>query len=103
VTAGAFTSIFPIGKMATSTGNRQFQEATQVRTTEDLGRIVRAFRKEAGADQVRAAGLAGVGVRFLGDLERGKPNLRLGLVLRVLERLGLEVWIAPRGRRRGRP
>jgi len=75
-------------------------EARQVRTPEDLGGIVRSFRKESGADQVRAAGLAGVGVRFLGDLERGKPNLRLGLVLRVLERLGLEVWIAPRGRRR---
>jgi hypothetical protein len=86
--------------MATSSSTKALQQATQVRTPEDLARIVRAFRKDSGADQVRAAGLAGVGVRFLGDLERGKPNLRLALVLRVLERLGLEVWIAPRGRRR---
>jgi HTH-type transcriptional regulator / antitoxin HipB len=75
-------------------------EPTRVRTPEELGSLVRAMRKDSGADQVRAAGLAGVGVRFLGDLERGKPNLRLGLVLRVLDRIGLEVWIAPRGRRR---
>jgi HTH-type transcriptional regulator / antitoxin HipB len=59
--------------------------------------MVRAARQRAGADQATAAALAGVGVRFLGDLERGKPTVRLGLVLRVLERLGLEVWIAPRG------
>ena len=71
----------------------------QIRTVDELGAIVRAVRKESGADQIRAAGLAGVGVRFVGDLERGKSNVRLGLVLRVLDRLGLEVWIAPRGRR----
>jgi transcriptional regulator with XRE-family HTH domain len=62
---------------------------------------VRAARKDSGLDQVTAAGLAGVGVRFLGDLERGKSNLRVGLVLRVLERLGIEVWLSPRGGRRG--
>lgn len=49
-----------------------------------------------------AAGLAGVGTRFLGDLERGKPTVRLGLALQVLERLGLEVRIAPRGWEPGR-
>lgn len=77
----------------------EFQTPTQIRSAEDLGAIVRSVRKESGTDQVTAAGLAGVGARFLGDLERGKPNLRLGLVLRVLDRLGLEVWITPRGRR----
>jgi HTH-type transcriptional regulator/antitoxin HipB len=83
--------------------DNQFQDATQVRTPEDVGRVVRTIRRESDADQIRAAGLAGVGVRFLGDLERGKPNLRLGLVLRVLDRLGLEVWIGRRGRRRRSP
>jgi hypothetical protein len=96
-------AIFPIGKMTIPPQNTQFQEATQVRTPEDLGRVVRSTRRESDADQIRAAGLAGVGVRFLGDLERGKPNLRLGLVLRVLDRLGLEVWIARRGWRRRSP
>ncbi len=70
---------------------------TRVRSPAEIGAIVRELRKAEGVDQVTAAGLAGVGTRFLGDLERGKPNLRIGLVLQVLDRLGLEVWIAPRG------
>jgi y4mF family transcriptional regulator len=70
---------------------------TRVTSPKDLGAIVRAVRREAGLDQATAAGLAGVGTRFLGDVERGKPTLRLGLVLQVLERLGLELTIARRG------
>ncbi|HEY6880143.1 MAG TPA: hypothetical protein VI299_19095 [Polyangiales bacterium] len=73
-------------------------ESTHVRSVEDLGKVVRKARQAAGTDQVTTAGIAGVGTRFLGDLERGRPNLRVGLVLRVLDRLGLELWIVPRGR-----
>lgn len=73
---------------------------TKVTTAKDLGAMVRAVRLEAGIDQARAAGLAGVGTRFLGDVERGKTTLRLGLVLQVLERLGLELTISRRVRGR---
>ncbi len=73
--------------------------ATQVHTPADLGSVIRTSRKEQGVDQLTAAGLSGVGPRFLGELERGKETLRLALVLRVLERLGLDVWIVPRGER----
>lgn len=68
-----------------------------IRDVEDLGRAVRAARMTARLDQVTAAGLLGVGPRFLGELERGKPTLRIGLVLQVLERLGLELCLTPRG------
>lgn len=68
-----------------------------VKSSEDVGEVIRSARKRSDTDQITAAGLAGVGVRFLGDLERGKPTIRLGLMLQVLHRLGLEVWIAPRG------
>jgi y4mF family transcriptional regulator len=68
-----------------------------VESTAQLGDILRSARAARGLDQATAAGLSGVGVRFLGDVERGKPNVRLGLVLHVLARFGLEVWIAPRG------
>ena len=74
-------------------------QITKVTSPKELGAVVRAVRREAGIDQVRAAGLAGVGTRFLGDVERGKPTLRLGLVLQVLERLGLELTVARRGGR----
>lgn len=72
---------------------------TRVRTPAEVGAVVRASRVEQGVDQVTTAGLSGVGVRFLGELERGKSTVRLALVLQVLERLGLDVWIVPRGQR----
>ena len=75
-------------------------KALRVTTPQDLGAMVRAVRREAGLDQATAAGLAGVGVRFLGDVERGKPTLRLALVLQVLDRLGLELTVT---RRKGGP
>jgi hypothetical protein len=49
--------------------------------------------------QAKAAGLLGVGIRFLSELERGKKSVELDLVLRVLDRLGFELAIAPRGAR----
>lgn len=63
----------------------------------DLGRLVRETRKAQGIDQAAAAGMSAVSPRWLGELERGKETLRVGLVLRVLHRLGLEIWVGPRG------
>lgn len=62
----------------------------------DVGKLVRRRRKEFGATQARAAGLANVGVRFLSELERGKPTVELGKALQVLRRLGLDVTVVPR-------
>lgn len=73
------------------------QPPTKIQSVAELGDVVRNSRKAGALDQATAAGLAGVGVRFLGDVERGKSNVRLGLVLQVLHRLGLELWIMPRG------
>lgn len=70
---------------------------------EQLGRWVRSKRKALGMDQVRTAGLAGVGVRFLSELERGKPTLELGKVLQVLTRLGLELHLRERDPGDGAP
>ncbi len=70
---------------------------TIVRNPAELGRLVRAARKRQGLDQRTAAGLAGVGTRFLNELEGGKATARLGLALQVLSRLGLELSIRPRG------
>lgn len=71
--------------------------AGRVLDVKAIGALVRAARLASNIDQATAAGLAGVGTRFLGDLERGRPNLRISLVLQVLQRLGLELWIVPRG------
>ena len=71
-------------------------------TTEDLGRCVRAQRKVQGATQAEFASLCGVGVRFISELENGKPTMELGKVLLVLKCLGLEVSVQPRGWRNTR-
>ena len=72
-------------------------ESTKIDVLADLGARVRQARKRQGLDQVTAAGHCGVSPRWLGELERGKENQRIGLVLQVLERLGLELWVCPRG------
>jgi len=69
----------------------------KISNSAEVGRLIRRKRKESGAEQTKVAGLAGVGVRFLSELERGKPTAELEKTLRVLRRLGLEVWILPRG------
>ena len=60
----------------------------QVACVADLGAAVQAARKRLGLNQGELALAAGVGVRFLVELERGKPIVRFELVLRVIEALG---------------
>jgi y4mF family transcriptional regulator len=59
-----------------------------IRTTAQLGDALRAARKQLGLTQPQLALAAGVGVRFIVDLEAGKPTLRLENVLRVIDSLG---------------
>ncbi len=57
--------------------------------SKSLGLAIRQQRKSMGLTQLDAAGLCGVGERFLSELERGKKSAELGKVLQVLRRLGL--------------
>jgi len=75
--------ILPIGKIAVAG---------------DIGRLIRERRKASGATQADLAAVAGVGVRFLSELERGKATAELGKTLQVLQRVGFDVWIKPRGK-----
>ncbi len=61
---------------------------TPVNTPEALGRAVRTARKQLGLTQPQLALSAAVGVRFIVELEAGKPTLRLQNILRVLNALG---------------
>lgn len=61
---------------------------SSIRTTEQLGDALRTARKQLGLTQPQLALAAGVGVRFIVDLEAGKPTLRLENVLRVIDSLG---------------
>lgn len=63
----------------------------------ELGRQVAEKRKQDGLTQAALAGYCGVGPRFVGELERGKPTVRLDKALQVLEGLGLELTVKARG------
>ena len=64
-------------------------------TPSDIAGIVRIARKAQGLRQDELAGAAGVGVRFIVDLEAGKPTAQLGKALQVLEALGCQFEIVP--------
>lgn len=57
-------------------------------TTAQLGEALRSARKQLRLTQPQLALAAGVGVRFIVDLESGKPTVRLESVLRVIDALG---------------
>ena len=59
-----------------------------VNTPAALGQAVRNARKQIGLTQPQLALAAGVGVRFVVDLEAGKATLRLENILRVVNALG---------------
>ena len=68
----------------------------QIQSVADIGQCVRAKRLELKALQETTAGLAGVGTKFLSQLENGKETTEIGKVLQVLNAMGLEVYIYPR-------
>ena len=62
-------------------------------SAEQLGPKVRQARKQLGLTQPQLAMAAGVGTRFLVDLEAGKATVRLEQVLRVINALGGELQL----------
>ena len=70
---------------------------SQVRSSTDLGAVIRAERRRQGMTQAELAGLADVGVTFLSQLENGKGSAEVGKVLQVLTMLGIDVLVEPRG------
>ena len=67
---------------------------TSIRSPQQLGDALRAARKQLALTQPQLALAAGVGVRFIVDLEAGKPTLRLENVLRVIDALGGEIQLS---------
>ena len=66
---------------------------TQVQTAADLGKAIRMQRKADNLTLTDVAGLTSVGVRFLSELENGKPTVRLDKLLCVVNALGLKLHL----------
>lgn len=64
-------------------------------TPAEIGEIIRTSRKAAGLRQDELAGAAGVGLRFIVEIEAGKPTAHLGKTLNVLAALGCSLEITP--------
>ena len=67
---------------------------TAIKTPKDLGEMLRRARKQLGLTQPQLALAAGVGVRFIVELEAGKSTIRLEGVLRVIHALGGELSLS---------
>ena len=61
---------------------------TTIKSPQELGDALRSARKRLGLTQPQLALVAGVGVRFIVDLEGGKSTVRLDSVMRVIDALG---------------
>lgn len=64
-----------------------------MQSPQQLGNALRSARKQLGLTQPQLALAAGVGVRFIVELEAGKPTVRLGHVMRVVDALGGEIQL----------
>ncbi len=67
-----------------------------VRSIRDLAAAVRGRRKDLGLTQAELAERAGVSRKWIYEFEAGKPTAEFGLLLRVLDELGLALELAPR-------
>jgi y4mF family transcriptional regulator len=67
-----------------------------VMTTQEIGAKVRQCRKRLRLRQRDLAELAGVTLRGLTDLERGRANPTLNQLSKILEVLGLEFRVVER-------
>ncbi|QIG49396.1 helix-turn-helix transcriptional regulator [Nordella sp. HKS 07] len=64
--------------------------------SKSFGLMIRQERKIQKLTQEQLAGLTGVGVRFVRELEAGKASCQIGRALQVAAALGLGVSVASR-------
>lgn len=55
-----------------------------IQSPENIGRYIRKVRKELNVTQKDLALTAGTGLRFIIDLENGKPTCQIGKMLQIL-------------------
>jgi len=67
-----------------------------IRTPADLGAIIRDRRRELGLGQAELAARIGTSRQWVVGVERGHSRAELGLVLRTLDSLGIQINSATR-------
>jgi HTH-type transcriptional regulator / antitoxin HipB len=64
-------------------------------TAKQIGDLVKATRKSLAVTQRDLAMTSGTGLRFIIELEKGKPTCQLSKVLTVLNTLGITLKLTP--------
>ncbi len=59
-------------------------------TAKQIGQLVRDTRKRLGLTQRALSQTAGTGLRFIIELEQGKPTCQIGKALTALQALGIQ-------------
>jgi len=77
--------MFPFGNM----------EVAMKYAPEQIGELIRKTRKGMGVTQENLALTSGTGLRFIIDLEKGKPTCQIGKALAVLNTLGIKMSLTP--------
>lgn len=73
--------------------------ATTIRSSVELGAVIREQRKRLALKQLDLAGVGNTGNRFIVDMENGKPTVQLQKVLDLMDLLGLEVVVRTKASR----
>lgn len=60
-------------------------------TAQAFGQLIRNTRKKSKLTQSELAAASGIGVRFVRELEKGKPSCQLGKALLVAQMLGIKL------------
>ena len=64
-----------------------------IKSTKELGTIIKETRKRQKLTQVELAQLSNLGTRFISDLENGKPTCEIEKVLKVTANLGIKIEV----------
>jgi HTH-type transcriptional regulator / antitoxin HipB len=98
-----FLTIFPTGNIwPMKSGNLPIGNmAMTIKNAAEFGALIRQRRRKLGLTQDELAARCGVGLRFIIELEAGKPSCQLGKALTAAVEVGLHLEDVPPARTSG--
>ena len=66
----------------------------KIENADAFGKIIRKYRKRQSITQSQLAAVSDTGLRFISDLENGKPTVQLGKALQTARMLGITFEIS---------
>jgi y4mF family transcriptional regulator len=103
INEGFFRQIVPNGTFYGFFSNSQIESSRKgcfmdkVSDAAGLGALIKKERKSQKLTQEQLSALAGVGARFVRELEHGKKTCHVGLAFDVMRTLGLTLTLKGRG------